>query len=147
MSREPSRDQAAITEVVDTVFAAFVSGPLLDERMSALEQLFLPGAVIVRTCGAEPVAYDVDGFLRPRRELLGSGELSEFSEQATSGRIDVFGDVAHWWGGYTKSWTESGAERGGRGMKSFQLVRVDGRWRISALAWDDERDGLSLPTS
>ncbi len=62
------RDEAAITEVVDTVFAAFVSGPALDERMLALERLFLPAAVIVRTGGGEPVAYDVDGFLRPRRE-------------------------------------------------------------------------------
>jgi hypothetical protein len=32
-----------------------------------------------------------------------------------------------------------------RGMKTTQLVRTPGSWRISALAWDDERDGLQPP--
>ena len=28
----------------------------------------------------------------------------------------------------------------GRGAKSVQLVRTSDGWRISAVAWDDERD-------
>jgi len=30
-----------------------------------------------------------------------------------------------------------------RGMKTFQFVRTPAGWRISAVAWDDEREGLS----
>jgi hypothetical protein len=30
-------------------------------------------------------------------------------------------------------------------MKSLQLVRTAATWRISALAWDDERPGLRVP--
>jgi len=29
-------------------------------------------------------------------------------------------------------------------MKTLQLVRTAGGWRISAVAWDDERDGLEV---
>jgi hypothetical protein len=32
-------------------------------------------------------------------------------------------------------------------MKTIQFVRTADGWRISAAAWDDERDGLSLPDS
>jgi len=32
----------------------------------------------------------------------------------------------------------------GRGMKTLQFVRTVTGWRISAAAWDDERDGLTL---
>ena len=32
----------------------------------------------------------------------------------------------------------------GRGMKTLQLVRTSGGWRISAAAWDDERDGVEI---
>ncbi len=35
-------------------------------------------AVIVRTCGSEPVVYGVDGFIAPRQALLTSGTLVDF---------------------------------------------------------------------
>ena len=35
----------------------------------------------------------------------------------------------------------------GRGMKTLQLVRTDAGWRISAAAWDDEREGLDLSSA
>ncbi len=141
MSDDP--DRVAVMEVVDSFFAAFVSDPSLDERMRELEDLFIPGALIVRAGGADPTCYGVDDFIQPRQELLGSGALTDFSERAAGGRVDVFGDIAQWFGGYTKSWTELGTAHRGRGMKSIQLVRVADRWRISAVAWDDERPGVA----
>ena len=91
--------------------------------------------------------YDVDGFIAPRRELLMSGTLTDFTEWRGSGRTDVFGDIAHWWGDYGKAGAQDGEAFTGRGMKSMQLVRMPDGWRISAAAWDDEREGLSIPQS
>ena len=34
-----------------------------------------------------------------------------------------------------------------RGAKQMQFVRLDGRWWIAALAWDDEREGFEPPGS
>jgi hypothetical protein len=34
-----------------------------------------------------------------------------------------------------------------RGMISTQFVRTPVGWRISSMAWDDERLGMSLPDS
>ena len=75
-------------------FAAFSSGPGLAARMDGLQALFLPEAVIVRTCGGEPAIYDVESFIAPRRQLLSGDALVDFSEWELSGRTEVFGDIA-----------------------------------------------------
>jgi RimJ/RimL family protein N-acetyltransferase len=144
-TREPTSDHEAVASVVRTFFEAFTSGPGCDERLDALPDLFLAGAVVVRTCGAEqPVLYDVAGFIAPRRALLTGGTLTDFREWEVDGRTDVFGDVAQHFCTYAKEWREGGVLRRGRGKKTLQLVRTERGWRISAAAWDDERDGLSI---
>jgi hypothetical protein len=144
MSDLSTPDRQEIAELLRTFFAAFTSGPDVAARLAGLREVLLPAAVIVRTCGAEPVVYDVDGFLAPREALLTSGELTEFREWEVRGRTEVFGDVAQHLCTYAKSWVQDGCAVSGRGMKTIQLVRTGQGWRISAVAWDDERDGLSL---
>jgi hypothetical protein len=143
-TNDSSADRAAIEAIVRTFFAAFVSGPDSDDRLAELPALFLPQAVIVRTCGGEPAIYDVDGFIAPRRALLSGGTLTDFREWALTGHTEIFGDIAHHFGSYAKAWLQDGTPCTGRGMKTLQFVRTPAGWRISAVAWDDERDGLQL---
>jgi hypothetical protein len=112
--------------------------------MDALRRAFLPQAVIVRTGGGEPAVYDVDGFIAPRQAILTDGTLEEFREWELSGHTEVFGDIAHHFCSYAKEGFQAGAPLSGRGMKTMQLVRTSAGWRISGVAWDDERDGLSI---
>jgi hypothetical protein len=138
-------DQTALNELIRRFFDAFVSGPECSERLDALPELFIPQAVIVRTCGSEPLAYTVDEFIEPRRALLTSGTLSDFHEWPLEGRLDIFGDIAHWYGAYAKKGSQDGTAFTGRGMKTIQFVRTAAGWRISAAAWDDERPGVAIP--
>ncbi|MFC4785474.1 DUF4440 domain-containing protein [Nocardioides sp. MAHUQ-72] len=141
---DPVADRAAIAEVVRTFFAAFTSGPDSAARLEALRDVFLPEALIVRTCGLEPAVYDVDGFIAPRQALLSGGSLVDFSEWELHGRTEVFGDVAQHFCSYEKAGVQDGTPFTGRGMKTLQLVRTAAGWRISAAAWDDERQGLTV---
>jgi hypothetical protein len=135
-------DRAAIGEVVKTFFAAFTSGPGAGERLAGLRELFAPQAVVVRACG-DPAVYDVDGFVAPRAELLTGGRLTGFREWPLDGRTEVFGDVAAHTCTYAKEGVLDGRPFTGRGFKSLHLVRLDGRWLITSVVWDDERDGLT----
>ena len=92
------------------------------------------------TSGTEPETYDVAGFIEPRAALLSGGTLVDFSEWALDGHTKVFGDVAQHWGGYAKAGVQDGTPFTGCGMKSVPLVRTSAGWRISAVAWDDERE-------
>jgi hypothetical protein len=145
LSPAAAADHAAIAGIVRTFFAAFTSGADCTARLDALRQVFLPEAVIVRTCGGEPTVYGVDGFIAPRRALLSGGTLTGFREWELSGHTEVFGDIAQHFCGYAKAGVLDGTPFTGRGMKSLQFVRTSAGWRISAAAWDDERDGLALP--
>ncbi|QNE22325.1 nuclear transport factor 2 family protein [Kribbella qitaiheensis] len=140
-----SDDQTAIENVVRTFFAAFTSGgPEVKRRLDALREAFVPEAVIVRTCGMEPAIYGVDEFIAPRETLLTSGTLVDFKEWPVDGRVEVFGDIAHWFGSYAKEGVQDGKPFTGRGMKTIQFIRTPEGWRISAAAWDDERPGLTI---
>jgi hypothetical protein len=143
-SPDTAADISEIEGLVRTFFAAFTSGPDSASRLDSLRSILLPQAVIVRTCGLKPAVYDVPGFIAPRAALLSGGTLTDFKEWELSGRIDVFGDIAHWFGAYAKEGVQNGEPFTGRGMKSLQFIRTSAGWRISAAAWDDERDGLSI---
>ena len=138
-------DRLAIRAVVDAFLAAFVSGPECSERMAGLRELFIPEALIVRTCGMEPAVMGVEEFIAPREALLTGGTLVDFREWPVAGTLELFGDIAHWFGSYAKAGVQDRVSFTGRGMKSIQLVRTADGWRISAAAWDDERDGVTLP--
>jgi hypothetical protein len=138
-------DAATIEAIVQTFFSAFTSGPECSERLDALPELFLPEAVIVRTCGMTPTVYSVGDFIAPRRALLTGDSLVDFKEWVLSGSIEVFGDIGQWYGSYAKSWMQDGEPFTGRGMKTIQFVRTAAGWRISAAAWDDERDDYVIP--
>ncbi|MFC7488330.1 nuclear transport factor 2 family protein [Knoellia sp. CPCC 206453] len=143
MSNAPGPTHAAddvvvIEALVAEFFAAFTTSPDLDRRMDRLRAMFLPGARIVSTAGPTMAAYSVDEFIEPRRALLSDGTLRDFSEWPTSGHVEVFGDVAHWFGHYAKKGVQGDEPFDGRGGKSIQFVRSAGTWLIAAAAWDDE---------
>ncbi len=138
-------DQEAVARLVETFFAAFRSGPDGPALLSELRGMFLPHAVVVRTCGTEPAVYGVEEFIAPRQALLAEGSLVDFTEWAVGGRTEIFGGIAHHFGSYAKEGVQDGVRFAGRGMKSMQLIRTSQGWRISAVAWDDERDGLKVP--
>jgi hypothetical protein len=134
-------DRAAIEHVLQQYFGAFSTAPGLADRLAELRRLFVPGALIVRTCGQEPAGYDVEAFLAPRETLLSDGAMQEFREWPLDGRLDVYRDIAQWFGGYAKSWQQDGRVHRGQGMKSIQFVRTAAGWQISAVVWDDEPSG------
>jgi hypothetical protein len=138
-------DRAAIDVLVRSFFAAFCSGPDCAARLDALRDVFLSEAVITRTCGLPPAVYNVDGFIAPRQALLTDGTIVDFREWELSGHTELFGDIAHHFCSYAKAGVQNGVPFTGSGVKTFQFVRTAEGWRISAVAWDDERDGLALP--
>ncbi|MBM2620966.1 DUF4440 domain-containing protein [Actinoplanes sp. LDG1-06] len=134
-----------LSYLVRTFFAAFTSGDGCTERLTSLPGLFLPEAVIIKTGDGDPAIYTVDSFLKPRRDLLLGGALSEFREWETGGHTEMFGDIAQHFCSYAKAGVLDGIPFTGRGMKTMQFVRTKTGWRISSLAWHDEN--TATPTT
>lgn len=137
-------DRAQIDALTAAFFSAFSPNAEGRVELDAIRRLFVPHAVIVRTCGAEPQVYDLDRFIAPRATLLNDGAITEFREAEVAERTEICGQVAQRFCLYEKSWKAEGQDFAGRGVKTIQFVKTRGGWRISALAWDDERDGFAI---
>jgi hypothetical protein len=130
--------EAEVLAAVGDFLGAFASGPGVPERMARLRALLDESAVVVRVGPDRVDTWGVEEFVGPREALLGSGELAGFREWPEAGRVELHGDIAAWWGTYAKSGLLRGEDAGGRGTKGVHLVRRDGRWRITAVVWQDE---------
>ena len=68
---------------------------------------------------------------------------NDFYEVEIGRRIDLFGNIAHVWSAYEARRSPDDAEPERRGINSIQLFRdPDAGWRIMAMIWDNEREGV-----
>ncbi len=136
-------DKNELDKITARFFAAFTTGDTA-VCLTPLRALFVNGAIITKTCGPEFATCDIDTFIEPREQLLNSGDLVDFSEYEIVETTQIFGDIAQRWCSYHKQGVLHGRYFAAQGMKTIQFVRTNDGWRISAVAWDDERDDLKI---
>jgi hypothetical protein len=110
-----------------------------------LANLFIPGARLIRNSGASPEISTVEEFVRSRQDAVDSGELTSFEETELRETTELFGNIAHRFSPYAKRGMTRGGPIDVKGAISTQFIRTPEGWRISSMAWDDERPGLELP--
>jgi hypothetical protein len=110
-----------------------------------LYTLFIERAIIIKNSTDTPEISSVEQFIGPRQAMVDSGELTRFWEVELSEITELFGNVAHRFSSYAKSGTLKGVPFEARGMISTQFIKTPAGWKISAMAWDDERPGLAIP--
>jgi hypothetical protein len=106
--------------------------------------LFIEAGLLIKNTASTPEISTVSRFIEPRQASVRSGELTRFNETELSETTEIFGNVAHRFSSYAKSGTTKGVPFVARGMISTQFILTSGGWKISAMAWDDERPGLSI---
>ena len=109
--------------------------------------LFIGSGLLIKNTGPVPEILSVREFIEPRVAMVRAGELTRFREVELSETTVIFGNVAHRFSAYAKSGMMKGIPFEGRGMISSQFVLTPDGWRMSAMAWDDERPGLFIPAS
>jgi hypothetical protein len=112
---------------------------------NGIDDLFIDAGLLIKNSGATPEICNVQQFIAPRQASVDAGDLTRFREAELSAETVIFGNVAHRFGGYVKSGTLKGALFEVKGLISTQFVRTLRGWRMSSMAWDDERPGLELP--
>jgi hypothetical protein len=110
-----------------------------------LRELFAEGARLIKNSADTPEISTVDEFIAPRQESVDAGELTSFEEVELAAITEIFGNVAHRFSTYAKRGSLNGAAFDARGAISTQFIRTPDGWRMSSMAWDDERPGLELP--
>jgi hypothetical protein len=141
---DPNAVEQELGSLLGDFFAAvsFTDEPPAYDR---LHDLFTEGGRLIRTSGPAPEVTNVEQFVTSRQALVHSGVLRSFQELELMGITEIFGRVAHRFSSYIKHGVMDGVPFEGRGVISTQLIETAGGWRISSMAWDDERPGLRIP--
>jgi hypothetical protein len=109
-----------------------------------IHALFIERGLLIKNVSSVPEISNVQEFVSPRQAQVEARTLTRFHEAELSETTMIFGNVAHRFSAYEKSGTSGGAAFEGKGMISTQFVNTPSGWRMSAMAWDDERAGLLI---
>ena len=147
MNKTASEDLAEIGAAVDEMYA-MISGPAGPRDWSRQANCFHPAARQIRT--------SLDEIGRPVMKMMSLEQYARdttpyfaanaFYEVEIGRRIDLFGNIAHVWSAYEarRAPDDDAPER--RGINSIQLFRdAEQGWRIVAMIWDNEREGVEIP--
>src|SRR5256885_1876919 len=107
-------------------------------------EIFAPGARLVRINDTGILTFDVDSFRKDFEQMIDSGELPSFWEGEIWRETRLFGEMAHVLSAYETRRTRNGPLLN-RGVNSIQLFRRDGRWWISAMIWRRAGKNVTIP--
>ena len=148
MINQKSRDQVndALGYLLTEFFHAvsFETGEM--PQYQNIHALFIDVGLLIKNSGPAPEVSNINQFIESRQALIDAGELTRFHEGELSETTEIFGNVAHRFSAYEKSGTMKDVPFETRGMISTQFILTPAGWRISSMAWDDERPGLSIPS-
>ena len=141
----PADIRAELKALTDEFFRAvsFESGQR--PAYARIRDLFIDEGKLIRNSSEVPEVSSVDEFIASRQGLVNEGALTSFEEVETADTTEVFGNIAHRFSTYEKRGTMHGEAIEGGGLISTQFIRTPSGWKMSSMAWDDERPGLAIP--
>ena len=129
-------------------FYAIISGPAGPRDWSRERAILHPQARLMRT--------GVDETGRPWIRVMSLDEYvadtapffaaDDFHEIEVARRVDRFGNWAHVRSVYEARRSPGDPELLKRGVNSIQLFHDGERWRVVSVLWDNEREGVEVPS-
>ena len=141
---ERSGVKAELHRLISAFFHAVSFEPGGKPSYASISALFIERGLLIKNVSSTPEISSVCEFIEPREALVRSGMLTRFHESELWESTVIFGNVAHRFSAYTKAGISDGTSFEARGVITTQFVKTLGGWKISAMAWDDERPGLSI---
>ena len=144
-AEEPMTAEAAeINDVVTRVYAAisFPEGTTPD--YAGLRSHFTDDAVFQHYRFDSLTTRTLDEFMAGFQNSVDAGRMTGFREEELGGVTESFGRIGHRISAYG-SYVNGSTEMVERGVNSFQLLKLPEGWRVSAVIWDVEEEGLPIP--
>jgi hypothetical protein len=133
-------DRAGIDRTIHDTYAV-ISGPAGQKRdFDKMRALFAPGALLRVITPKGIRGGTLEDYIAKSGPIL---EKEGFTEHELGRRTEVYGNLATVWSSYDGR-TQSGSFHE-RGINSFQLVKVDGRWLVASILWQEEGTRFPLP--
>jgi hypothetical protein len=135
-------DLAGIDQAIRGVYEV-ISGPPGQKRdFDRMRTLFAPGATL-KAIGPKGLhGGSLEDYISRNAEIL---EKEGFTERELGRRVEIWGGLATAWSAYDGR-TANGSFHE-RGINSMQLVKVDGKWLVASILWQEETPANPLPAN
>ena len=133
-------DLAGIDQAIRGVYEV-ISGPPGQKRdFDRMRAMFAPGATM-KAIGPKGLrGGTVEDYITRNSPIL---EKDGFTERELGRRVEIWGDLATAWSAYDGR-TANGSFHE-RGINSFQLVKIDGKWLVASIVWQEATPENPLP--
>ena len=137
----PSKaDFAGINAAIRGVYEV-ISGPPGQKRdFDKMRSMFAPNATLKAIGPKSLHGGSVEDYISRNKEVL---EREGFTERELGRRVEIWGGLATAWSAYDGR-TANGSFHE-RGINSFQLVKVDGKWLVASILWQEATPENPLP--
>ena len=133
-------DLAGIDAAIRGVYEV-ISGPPGQKRdFDRMRSLFAPGATMKAIGPKDLHGGSVEDYIARDKDIL---ERDGFTERELGRRLQLWGGLATAWSSYDGR-TANGSFHE-RGINSFELVKIDGKWLIASILWQEETPDNPLP--
>jgi hypothetical protein len=138
----PSADMAAIDHTIGEVYAVISGPPGQKRNFDHMRSLFAPGATL-KAIGPKGLrGGSLEDYITRNSAIL---EKEGFTERELGRRVEIWGGLATAWSAYDGR-TANGSFHE-RGINSFQLVKIDGKWLVASILWQEETPDNPLPAN
>jgi hypothetical protein len=139
-SQPAKADLAGIDQAISAVYDV-ISGPPGQKRdFDRMRSLFAPNATM-KAIGPKGLrGGNVEDYISRNAEIL---EKEGFTERELGRRVEVWGGLATAWSAYDGRNANGSFHE--RGINSFQLVKVDGKWLVASILWQEEGTPVVFP--
>jgi hypothetical protein len=133
-------DLSGIDQTIHAVYDV-ISGPPGQKRdFDRMRSLFAPGATL-KAIGPKGLrGGTLEDYISRNAAIL---EKEGFTERELGRRVEIWGGLATAWSAYDGR-TANGSFHE-RGINSFQLVKVDGKWLVASILWQEATPENPLP--
>ncbi len=134
-----TQDRLEIDALTARFFDLFTNKDGRILNLKDIKSIFIPKGILISNTEDTPAFYDLDGFVSPRVEMLTNGTLTNFCEREISHSTELFGNIAQRFSLYEKTGELNSEHFETTGMKTIQFAKVNGKWKMSSVAWGDEK--------
>ena len=140
--RVPAADLAGIDAAIRGVYDV-ISGPPGQKRdFDRMRSLFAPGATLKAIGPRGLRGGTLEDYIARNKDVL---EQKGFTERELGRRTEVWGGLATAWSAYDGRTADGSFHE--RGINSFQLVKVDGKWLVASILWQEATPDNPLPAN
>jgi len=138
----PASDLAGIDAAIRGVYEV-ISGPPGQKRdFDRMRSLFAPGATLKATGPKGVRGGSLEDYISRNKDVL---EQKGFAERELGRRLEVWGGLATAWSAYDGRTADGSFHE--RGINSFQLVKIDGKWLVASILWQEATPENPLPAN